>query len=357
MERANYPGLDLLPSPPPEGGSVILKRSKISLSKGRTNPTTSKRARSKTTSSSPTTYLPKELRESWWPKPSPMLPCEGGFETFFCGCKAKVRRVAGCHKLHCRTCEVFLVGRRSRKIFGRLEAIREGRPVGYIVPTVPKELRHKAARRPTWNHWRRKLFAWMKKNLGVLWAVERADPAGDSKPGAWHPHFNFLVVFDAAGPCADGYIRPALLEALKAFWGKTIGWHEAADLYVDNSRWHKKAHRPSTPEEETAKVRRWSDYQARTWPDWQDSVKRHMTPRWLGKPPKWEEPDREKPCCDDCGEEILALECKLGEEEAAFWAALGPEKCLAEWQDRHDLITGVMKYRPVPERLLMEAGP
>jgi hypothetical protein len=254
------------------------------------------------------------------------------------------------------------------RLKAKIDAVRENAPVIYIVPTVPEQLRHLAASAKTWQSWRKKLIEWMKKNLGFKYLHERTDPAGKCAPAnksgepcsclrcsKWHPHMNILAVA-AGSECPNGVLSRAQLAALKAEWARIVGWDSKIDVRVDNSAWNRSKNRRCTPSEEEWKLDKWCSYQGRTWPDWQGSVRRHMVPRWYGPKIVVPKPERKEPeKCSSCGVEYGWIECRAGEEEADFWASMGPEKCADELAARLNSETGWIEYRPVPEFLLKES--
>ena len=194
-----------------------------------------------------------------WPTPNPAKPCEPSWATGACGCEAWAYE-AGCHRASCTNCEEKLRTRRMLEIRARFEGPdgRQGKPVLYTVFTVPPELRAAAADPKTWTKWRRAIWKVMRLKFGGLFAVERTDPCGDRAPEKWHPHFNFLwVQTDGARPFID-------VHALREAWAEVIGSSRLPSVN------HAYGHHP-------ARLQHWYWYMGRTWPDWHQSVRRHLT--------------------------------------------------------------------------------
>lgn len=235
-----------------------------------------------------------------WPRPAPAEPCNRTWKVSACECRARVYE-SGCCRLDCLACESHLRARRSAAFRDRIEPTRGVKPLHYTIFTVPPSLRAQAADPNLWSSWRRRIWKYLKKKHGGLFAVERTDPAGDSDKSLWHPHLNFLWIQ------RDGF-RPHLdLDAIRAEWARIIGYAGKVDFH----------HEYSTNER---KIGFWYWYQSRTWADWQGSVKKHLTIRWLGSYPK--KPEKET-CCPDCGSSFVSLYC--GSRDAAeSLAALGP---------------------------------
>lgn len=289
--------------------------------------------------------IDEEVARQWWPRPEPQPSCKGRFFTKICGHKARLYRL-GCGNVKCRACERKNRRRRAERILAKVTAVRDGCPLIYIIPTVPEQYRHLAASPRTWQSWRRRYIKWLKKTFGFRYLHERTDPAGKcpqaNKTGdpcsclrcvKWHPHMNILAV--AAGSLVpSGVFSKAQTEAVKAEWKRIIGATGRVNVRIDNSRWNRRFNRRCTDSEEESKIWHWCSYQGRPWADWQKSVRKHMVPRWYGKKIVVPPLEKKAPTCPECGQEFVLMECYGGEEEAAFWASLGPEAARAEFDRR-----------------------
>lgn len=243
-----------------------------------------------------------------WPGPQPAEPCVRTWKVAACECRTKIYE-SGCCRLCCRSCESHLRARRAGSFRDRIEPARRGKPLIYTIFTVPLYLRALAADPKVWSSWRRRIWKYLKKKHGGLFAVERTDPCGDSDERVWHPHLNFLWIQ------RDGF-RPYLdVGALRQEWARIIGATgevNAWTQYSSNDR----------------KIGHWYWYLSRTWPDWQATAKKHMTVRWLGSYPT--KPEKQKRC-PDCGADFVSLDCG-SKAQAEELAQLGPAKVRWEWE-------------------------
>ena len=267
--------------------------------------------------------LPDVAGAAWsysWPAPEWTKGCTRKWNVVACECEARVYQ-AGCTKLTCESCEPHLRARRAASIRDRIERVRGARALVYTILTVPPELREAAADVKIWNKWRAKIWRWLKKNAGGVFAVERSDPAGDSDPGLWHPHLNLLWLQ------RDGFTGFLKVDALRAAWREIIGAKRPVNVYSQYSA-------------NERKLGAWYWYMGRTWPHWAKTVKRHLTVRWMGDYPRVactleKVGDRELACeckrargCTDCGAQYVVL--RVGDRQAAEEVAeLGPAEVRA----------------------------
>jgi hypothetical protein len=296
----------------------------------------------------------------------------------------------GCCRKDCWVCQDRLRLRGARAIEERFTPHLAGRAVCYSVFTVPLHLRARFADVKVWNRLRKDLVEWMKENLGLLWAVERTDPASTCRQGrevycdcrkcsTWHPHFNILWVRKDG----RGKLTPAELHWMHVAWAVLIGaeFGRRDGKLVPVADWkHEFFLDPETAdcreERKKRKKRLWHiySYMARTWPSWRRAVRAHLGIRWFGKPPRktkksawwlalreaiWESIDdereflqawqdslgecqcgcgkeyafKEKNVCECCGIKIRTL--TIGTEfDAQNWEQLGPDACWEELRRR-----------------------
>lgn len=319
--------------------------------------------------------------EIWYPRPKPAPSCVASYEARVCPTKKTLRRVMkGCNKLSCRVCQDFLRTRRRETMRGRFLRGLEGRKkkrVLYTVFTVPLDLRLKAADPKLWTEWRRAVWKVLKKRFGGLFAAEHTDPASTCKEAKdtpelactcrkcskWHPHFNFLWV-RREGMNADLID----LDELKAAWAKIIGAEPTRDVFgVEKPPVVVVHHRycdPTAKDDYDAGIlgkayfHHVCSYMGRPWADWQQSVKKHLTFRWLGSYPKNEpeEPldsieaaeraDSRKKCrC--CGEYELVLKC-CGIFHLETWMRRGVEAIIEEVKRRRKEVSEQRNVGPPP---------
>jgi hypothetical protein len=247
-----------------------------------------------------------------WPRPRPVQACGAPFtavEGCECG-RRPVRQhcdVRGCGEEYCRG---KIRTRRARKIGLRLNAGRtDGRAVIYTVLTVPPARRQAAADPKTWKKWIARIVGWMKKTLGLGYAVERTDPCGDDGE-RWHPHVNLLWV--RKDGFRSGYLQPDQLQALKDRWAWIVyGKQEKDSTPRPINVWTQF----STDE---AKIGHWCSYLGRTWSQWEEEFPYHLRIKWLGSAPKTPPKILLEICCRKCGMEILRMQC--GSSQAAIEA-------------------------------------
>lgn len=334
------------------------------------------------------------------PRCSPPRCCEEYWAVKFCDKKAK-RFLMGCCRKDCWNCEGRLRARGAKAIADRFTDHLNGRAVCYSDFTVPLHLRARYVDVERWNRLRKDLIDWMKVNLGLLWAVERTDPASKCRQGreiycdcrkcsTWHPHFNVLWVRENG----RGMLTEAERHWLHVAWGVLVGaeFGRKDGKLVPVAVWHHKfvldpatADCRSERKKRTAQLWHLYRYMARTWPSWRKAVKAHLGIRWFGKPPRkakkstwwkalsealydcdledreffqaWQDslgecqcgcrkeyPVKEKNVCDCCGVKIRTLTIGSDESAAAEWETAGPEACWLELRRRRrekmDLRTG-----------------
>ncbi len=219
-------------------------------------------------------------------------------------CKARVRAFkAGCHNGSCWGCEDDLRTRAARAIEERFIPHLKGRAVCYTIATTPEHVRGRMAEPGVWADCRARFLKKLQENLGMVWAVERTDPAGKcadaeisgvycdcSHCRKWHPHLNILWV-RANG---RGKLTETELWLMKTWWAEIIGAEFAWDgdyvrPIVDVQ--HKFTLDPADTKdrEEAARRKRklwkWFRYQGRTWPAWRKSLPNFIRIRWFGKFP------------------------------------------------------------------------
>lgn len=312
MERAAEVGIEVADTLPPEG-SVILTTLQTS-----TSPLWLQIATSPP--------LLEASSDGSWPSPAPAETCPPSWQVAVCDCRTKLLE-AGCNRLDCRRCADFLRRRRSRSIEDRFERGRGGKAVVYTILTVPPSKRREAADRDTFGRWCRRIRKWMKDRLGLLFGVERMDPAGDQQPSLWHPHLNILWVQ------RDGF-RPFIdVDELRTEWARILNTPQV-DVWTQYS-------------DEPGRLRHWYSYMGRTWADWRKSVPEHLTIRWLGKYPKGRKDGAT--FCPHCLADVRYL--KVGSEaEAKRYVQLGPVRCRDEidWKEA-DKMLGRLSIAPPEE--------
>lgn len=269
----------------------------------------------------------EEYPEWGWPTPKPQDPCQRYYWFEVCNCK-KTMKTRGCNKLSCTGCADTLRTRRKLSIRNRFEAARGFRPVLYTIFTVPKHLREKASDPKTWRKWRLAIAGVLKRRFGMDWGVERTDPAGKCKQSEksgescvcpkcsrWHPHMNFLWVQKGTGRNRP-FITPAQMKYLKRRWAHIIGQTPGKPINIRHA--YCKGDRDN--EADVRRLNHWYSYMARTWADWQKSVRKHLRLNWYGAPQPEKKPKRE--CfCGDCGGDYVRWSTN-NVEEAKFLATL-----------------------------------
>lgn len=186
----------------------------------------------------------------------------------------------------------------------------DGRAVIYTIFTVPPSRRQAAADPKTWKKWIARIVGYMRKSLGLGYAVERTDPCGEDGV-TWHPHINLLWV--RRDGFRSGFITPDQLAALKARWARIVyGAPEKGSPPRPINVYTQFA----TQED---KILHWCSYMGRTWSRWEEEFPYHLRIKWLGAAPTTPPKPAVDMCCQKCGAETLRMQC--GSPDAAKAAA------------------------------------
>jgi hypothetical protein len=245
-----------------------------------------------------------------WPKPAPPTCCGAPFLAVRgCGCGVeKVRQHCdkrGCSEDYCRE---KIRERRARKIKRRLDAGRtDGRPVVYLVFTVPPSLRSQMVDKKRWKKAIDRMSRYLRNELGFQYLVERTDPCGEDGE-TWHPHLNFLGVRKQG---FRGFLPPEQLASLKSKWAAICFGSVAAASGKPISVYYAYS-------SEEARISHWCRYLGRSWSRWEAEFPYHLRVKWLGNAPKTPPKELPRPC-EKCGEEICRLQFKT--ESAATTAS------------------------------------
>ena len=133
--------------------------------------------------------------------------------------RLRVMVLGACMSLDCPRCHTDVSRRRGDRIKQRLDAGRDGGPVGETTFTIPPRLRGRMTDRATWRVFRRAAWKLLQKHAGAKFGVACSHPIGDKNPDLFHPHVHFLW---CGSPGFKGFLADTTLETLRGEWAKLL---------------------------------------------------------------------------------------------------------------------------------------
>lgn len=243
------------------------------------------------------------------PRPDAVKRCEAdGWARFRCGGRVRSIPMGRCHAEDCTDCSGSGAKsptglRRADNVEALLDADRQGRNVGILILTVPKDRRHLFRYRKDCQAIRKRVLRRiMRAILRMDYGLDSMHPVGDDGV-TFHPHHNFLYV--AIGRKSPYPTKPQLAR-IREVWADILGIEES-ELETKGCEvkyrgevviWHKyvKWH-------ETAKRKHMCRYYTRPFPGWAWWRGNSIVP--VGRRVKRRR--REKPPCGECGKKTHTI--------------------------------------------------
>lgn len=133
--------------------------------------------------------------------------------------KLRVVAMGACMSLDCERCHPDVSRRRGDRIKQRLDAGRDGGPVGESVFTVPPKLRGRMLNKKLWLTFRRAAWKILQDVAGAKFGVACSHPVGDTKPDLFHPHVHFLWCGKRG---SQVFLSKEQIDSIRAAWAQLL---------------------------------------------------------------------------------------------------------------------------------------